>query len=356
LGSNNLVEQHGYLKLAADGLSSPHLRGDFLGLLDQKLALGRLPAPATAGRDYFPRLRDILVEANALVAEVEEKIAQKPENEQIRGVASALLRAGQVLNQSVPKSKEYLNFSSLPFKPDELDKAFDHAWTAIKGINSISIKRPHYVPRVIRRALGSTTESRLRTDLHGLIADCLLGDLSAVVRDVNTEDKKRWNRQKNYEFSKLLLVLDDFEVIGPTLSDFIFGALVPRLEVARFPTVILVIGRDNLQASNPDWFMRYRQYVRNQIRLLPFSKEQALEFLTSVGIVGEEAERVYSYSEGFPFLLSLIAEGKAVGDRDGSEGDDSFGADLPRQFYDRTTRWMTGQQKEWLDVVVYLVV
>src|SRR5262249_22954571 len=130
------------------------------------------------------------------------------------------------------------------------------------------------------------------------------------------------------------------------LQDFLVGALVPRLATARFPTVLIVLGRDELEAMDPTWAQHCRRYLRESIRLAPFGRDVALELLARAGVPPERREGCFAATQGFPFLLSLMVEEVTA------EGGDS--ALFLRRFYDRTTRWMTALEEQWFVRVCYL--
>jgi hypothetical protein len=344
------LEHSGYLKLAADGMSS-QLRADFVGLIDQKLALRTLHRPAKPGKDYFPSIREVADAHAALLTEVEAEVIEKCQSAPQRTVIEALVRGGVILNKLVPKSEEFLNFSALPLEPEKVQEVLQESIEMARKLQALAVKEPTYLPRFLRNMVGMTLRNRVRRDLHGVTADHLSEDLSKCVGPRKTR-KRLGIRISGHEFSRLLVVLDDFEVLGPVLSDFVFGSFVPRLENADFETVLIVVGRDDLQASNPDWAYRYQRYFRGQIRLAPFSRDQALEFLRAHQITGQDAEEIFKYTEGFPFLLKLICEERGVtGDKDAFE---QGAADVPRQFFDRTTRWMSSREIDWFTKIVYL--
>ena len=55
---------------------------------------------------------------------------------------------------------------------------------------------------------------------------------------------------------------------------------------------------------------------------------------------------MFELTQGFPFLLGLLIDGL------GEEGASS--ALFLRKFFDRTTRWMSSEEREWLIRVCYL--
>ena len=341
------LENSGYLRLMADGLSTP-LRGDFIGLIDQKIAIKTIHRPAKPGKDYFTSIREIADAHSILTNLVENEISGSDTPTEQKNIITALVKGGQVLNKIVPKSKEVLDFSSLPMSPDDLESNFRDAIKTAQRLKALAVSEPSYLPRFARNAIGMILRNRIRRDLYGVTADYLFHDLCKFVG--NRRDKRAAGiTLKGHIFTRLLLVLDDFEVLGPVLADFVFGSLVPKLENADFRTTILIVGRDDFQASNPDWQYRYDRYIRDQIRLTPFTRDQALEFLLNLNIDAEEAENIYNYTEGFPFLLKLVCEERGALSADGVGA-----ADIPRQFFDRTTRWMSEHEIDWFKKIVYL--
>jgi hypothetical protein len=141
-------------------------------------------------------------------------------------------------------------------------------------------------------------------------------------------------------------VIDDFEALAPTLEEFLVGALVPQLAEVAFPVALILVGRDELDAMHPAWSQHCRQYLRDQIRLSPFGREAAFDLLSRAGVPDDRREAMFTATQGFPFLLSLLIEEM------GAEGADS--ALFLRKFFDRTTRWMTDREREWFARVVYL--
>lgn len=336
------LEHSGYLKLSADGVST-HLRGDFIGLVDQKFAVRTLHSPATPGRDYFPSVRLIAEAYASLIDEVERELDQGSHDTKTKQIVNALIKGGQILNKLSPKTKGLLNFAEIPLTPDEIDATIDVSVSTTKKLQALAIAEPSYVPRLVKSAVGMTLRNRIRRELHEVTADYLYGDICKCVGRRKVQSKFGI-KIPGHEFRKLLIVLDDFEVLGPVIADFVFGSLLPKLESAQFTTTLFVIGRDDFSASNPDWDFRYQRYVQERLKLAPFTRDQAMEFLGRLHIETSEAEEIYKYTEGFPFLMKLVCE----------ERGSITAADIPRQFFDRTTRWMSSREIDWFKRLVYL--
>lgn len=346
------LEHSGYVKLAADGLSA-QLRADFIGLVDQKFAIRTLHPPARPGKDYFPSIRTIADAYASLLDEAERELQGHPDSDPTKKqVILALLKGGQILNKLSPKTKGLLDFSAINLNPSELDSSIDASIEAAKKLEALAVKEQGLLPRQFRQMIGMTLRNRIRRELHAVTADYLFSDLCTFVGRRKTV-KKLGIKIPGQEFSRLLIVLDDFEVLGPVLADFIFANLLPKLENADFPSTLIVVGRDDFAASNPDWSYRYSRYFRDQIRLAPFSREQAMAYLKRMNITDEEAEQLYKYTEGFPFLLKLVCDERGSVTTD-NDSQNVGAADIPRQFFDRTTRWMSNREVEWFKKVVYL--
>jgi hypothetical protein len=174
----------------------------------------------------------------------------------------------------------------------------------------------------------------------------MLTDLSAAVSGYRPRDFFKITQEPIPGLSRVLLVIDDFEAIGPLLEDFIVGALIPKLAGARFQTVLIVLGRDDLEAMHPGWAQHCKRFIRDQIRLTPFGRESAFALLAEAGVPPERHEEYFKNTQGFPFLLNLLVEERM---EDGAES-----ALFLRKFYDRITRWMSAAEEEWFVKVCYL--
>jgi hypothetical protein len=342
------VAQSGSLLISADGLAS-QLRGDFIAILDQLFAPRALPAPAVTGRDYFPLTRRLVEQARSLANVVTKEIQSTVAPPEAKAIAEALLKAGHVLNATIPKSKEFLDFGVLSIESKTIDTYFDEAWALVRNLKAIGDRELLKLPGFARRMTGAVYRQRLRTDLFELTADALFADLQNLVRSSKNEVKDGIDRRP---FNALMLLIDDFEVLGPTVSWFLFGHLVPKLEAAGFSTTFLIVGRDDFKASDPDWHYKYQRYLRDQVRLQPFTKEQAMAFLAEAKIEPAQAEEIYLQTAGFPFLLRLAVDERQT--EPSASADESAAADIARQFFDRTTRWMSETEKRWLKKLVYL--
>jgi hypothetical protein len=331
------------LKLEVDG-SNEQARGDLFGLLDGQLARRSLPAPAKAKHDYFPHLRRVAAIHRDLVEAVTAELQAGAAPIEVKAAAVALLKAGRRLNQAVPITREYLDLSSSLFKEADLGRTLDEVWDTVRRLDAL--RDSTAIPGPIRDLLGLSYRSRVKNDLYNVTADALLTDLAAAIGGYRKEDRFRFTEAPIPGARRLLLIVDDFEALAPVLEELLVGALCPRLGDAPFPTTLIVLCRDDLEAMHPAWGQHCRKFLRDQIRLAPFDHATAMALLAGAGVPEARREALYQATQGFPFLLSLLAE------QLGAEEADT--ALFLRKFFDRTTRWMSSRQREWFVRICYL--
>ena len=335
----------GWLKLTVDG-SNEQSRGDFFGLLDGQLAKVSLPPPAVTANDYFPQLRKVAAIHRALVHDVtaELQAAGHRAPDALKGAALALLKAGQRLNKAMPVTAKYVDLQRVNAHRDDVSGTLDEAWELVQKLDAL--RDSTALPGPLRDAFGVTYKSRVRTDLYNVTADALVSDLSAALSGYQKQDWWRLTHRPIAGLDRLLLVLDDFEALAPTLEEFLVGALIPKLAEAPFPTLLILLCRDDLEAMSPAWGQHCRRYIKEQIRLAPFSRKDAYELLASAHVPEAQRGTMFELTQGFPFLLGLLIDGL------GEDGASS--ALFLRKFFDRTTRWMSTEEREWFIRVCYL--
>jgi hypothetical protein len=330
-----------WLKLSVDG-ANEQTRGDFFALVDGQLAKMSLPPPARPKRDYFPHLRKVASIHRSLVEAVAAELDDGPAPPELKAAALALLRAGRRLNQVVPKTREYFDAAA----PAEADVAptLDEAFKLVTSLRAL--KSSTALPGPVRDLLGSTYRARVKNDLYNVTADALITDLSAAIGGYRKKDLFRLTQEPIEGIDRLLLIVDDFEALAPALEELLVGALVPQLAAAQFPSTLIVLGRDDLDAMHPAWNQHCHQYLADAIRLSPFGREAALDVLARAGVPEARREAMFEATQGFPFLLTLLIEEM------GAEGADS--ALFLRKFFDRTTRWLGAREREWFVRICYL--
>jgi hypothetical protein len=340
--ANMELPQRGYLKLSLDGAHRERL-DDFMDLIDGRLAARTLPPPAAPARDYFPHVRKIADYHRALCEQVQRELDGVPDvRDAVKTAAKKLLRLGIAFNRLNPDTRTRMLLGALD--EEDAESLVEVADSLLRHLDSLRGTPFLYTLRTVS---GLTLRDQVRRDLYAVTARVLVADLSAALGGNDRWDRIRFLTQRPIGgLNRLVLVIDDFEALAPTLSTFLIAHLVPRLAEARFPTALIVVGRDSLEATDTDWARFAGKYVKDEIRLHPFGRDDALSLLAKAGIHGERAHEVFERTQGLPFLLTLITEEASW------EDGNSFL--FLRKFLDRTTAWMTPREREWLVKVCYL--
>jgi hypothetical protein len=186
----------------------------------------------------------------------------------------------------------------------------------------------------------------LRKDLPGRLAEYLTIDLAAILSGYRQEDWKRYLPPKVDGLDRCLMVFDDYETLESTLDDFLRHEFLPRLRKAKFQTVIIILGRDSIRDVNFAWDQYFGKDIVLDLRLAPLSENESRQYLEALNIHDPNTkERIIEDSLGLPFLLAAEAECEMQGE--------SSALSL-QKFIDRTTRWMTQEQKGWTLALAFL--
>lgn len=330
----------GWLSLRIDA-AQEQARGDFFALVDGQLARRSLAPPADPRVDYFPATRRVAAAHRALVARVTKELESQGAPEELKRQAVAILKAGAFLNKTLPKTRKYVDVAKINLDPDAVHDGVDAAWDTINTLNTL---RDSEWLQVVRDRLGMNLASRLKRDLYGVTADAVVSDLSAALQGQSSTDSSNEARLAIPGLDRLLLVVDDYEALEATLSDFLIGSLIPRLAEARFATMLIVAGRDDLEDTHPGWGQHCKRYLTDQRRLRPFDAETATQLMAAEGVPEGRRAAIYDLTQGFPFLLALAIE----------EAADGASALFLKKFFDRTTRWMSSEEREWFTGTCYL--
>jgi hypothetical protein len=332
----------GWLVLHIDAAQA-QVRGDFFALVDGQLARRSLGPPADARLNYFPETRRVASAHRALLARVSRELASKGAPDEVARAAVAILKAGQFLNKAIPKSQEYVDVAKLNLDPLAVGDGIDAAWDAIATLKAL--RASEWLPEGVRGRLSMSLESRLKRDLYGVTANALVSDLGAALVGESSKNAFRATRPGIPGLDRLILVIDDYEALGATLGDFLVSSLVPRLAEARFATMMIIAGRDDLEYTHPGWSQHCKRYLTEPIRLRPFDEETAARLMAAEGIPEGRRAAIYELTQGFPLLLSLAIEEAAT------EGTSAL---FLKRFFDRTTRWMSRDEREWFIRTCYL--
>ena len=329
-------ERNGYLSITLDG-SNQSILGDFMGLYDRFLA----PRSILCGKqnfDYFPHARHLAIEHTKLSRSVRNDIKHSKSPDKVKEAANWILRGGSFLNKTVPKTKEFLDFETLKKYgiEEKIEDAID-LLASLKKLDSSS-----WLPGPLKDIAGITYRERLTADLYRLAADEWIADLSAILNRYQRIDRWKLMHSPIKGINRLLLVIDDFEILGKTIIDFITTALIPALKKANFHSTLIFVGRDDISDAHVAFQHHLSHLVREKIRLDRFNDEIAKTMFTNAGYAEAELDSLLDESLGYPFLVKLLCDAKG--------GSVSF----YQQFFERTTRWMAPTEKQWVLPLCYL--
>ncbi len=344
---NHVIEElqarrEGLVVLKVDGSDKDRVH-DFAGLVEQ-LAPRRMPPPADPRKDYFGHVRDVLELHRDVVSEANRELEKAGQPDEMRRTVSAMLRAGHTLNQALPFTKDYFNAEFWGGDDGLAVAGLDAAWDLARGLDAV--RDSTWVPGVVRDLVGVSMKNRVKRDLFAVTAEQLVLDLKAMTTGWSWRDTFKATQAKVAGLERALLWFDDYEAIGPTLGSFLVSHLVPALAGGELPTVVLVAGRDDVRDTDASWSQHLDRSLTATIRLAPFDEAAALDYLAAAGVGPERAAAIWEMTQGFPFLLSLLAEEAA----DTESGTVVF----LQRFYERTTRWMSPTQRDWFEKACYL--
>lgn len=153
---------------------------------------------------------------------------------------------------------------------------------------------------------------------------------------------------KGIQHERLLLVLDDYEGLSEVLGRFLTAELLPRLRVATFETLLIVLGRDDLRMTDTAWEDTLAPVLGDRrLVLRPLDAEEIVELCRLRGIDDPAvAQKIHAESHGFPWLVDIL-----VGDL----GADETGPITSyRRFVQRMARFMTDRERGWFEALCFL--
>ncbi len=323
-------ETNGFLKIQIDG-SNKSILGNFMALYGQQFAPVTI-SQGKAGYDYFPRSRKLTQKYTEISKTIEDKIENSSEAESFKKIAKGILQGGSFLNKTAPKTKDYINFEVL----DEMEKATDFLNSLVK------VSKSSWLPGPIKDIFGIRYRERIFDDLDRLSAEELTNDLSAIFNQYQGNQFTTLTHSPIKGLDHLLLIFDDFEILGKTITDFITTALIPSLINSKFKSTIIILGRDKLSDADEIFNHHLSVLIRSTIRLERFSKKIAEQMFRNAGHPKKDLPTLIEESQLTPFLVTLLCEAKG--------GSVSF----YQQFYERTTRWLKPEEKNWVLPLCYL--
>lgn len=109
---------------------------------------------------------------------------------------------------------------------------------------------------------------------------------------------------------------------------------------------MIVLGRDQLEATHPAWDQHLKANVLKRITLDPLSRCDMDQLVENLGVQSaDEKERAWRDTQGYPFHVQLWIEEATSGGRS---------AVMLKRFHDRIVRWMGDREKHWLQHTLFL--
>jgi hypothetical protein len=301
-------------------------------------ALRRRPAGA-----YFPSVARVITAIEAVRAQALKEFEEHhPDDREGRSFLSRCLdrafEAGKSVNDVSPVTRTYLDVR-------ELECCRRLVGEHLPKMASLRQEAPGPLQRL---GLGGSTGLRnaVKQNACQPLADALVADLSALLAGYRRKDWLQPMHRQLKGLRRCFLWLDDYEKLQESLGDFLVGYLLPALRNASFASVVVITGRDQLEATHPAWDQHLKGVLQQRLVLEPLPRHEMDALVESFGVRSpDEKERAWRDTQGFPFYVQLWSEEAASGGR---------GAVMLKRFHDRTTRWMNDQEKGWLQHALFL--
>ena len=292
---------------------------------------------------YFPSVDRVVKTIEAIRTEAAAEFQGRHLNDEDGRMAllqflDLAFNAGKRINDAIPITKKHVDFH-------ELEKAKRLIEETVPVLVAL---QQQALPIWEQLSLGDYTAHRnaVKENACRPLSDALVSDLAAVLAGYRAKDWFKPAHAKMKGIDRLLLILDDYEAFQDPLGEFLVGHLLPSLRSANFQSVVVVIGRDQLEATHLDWGHQIKANLLPRIDLAPLSHSEMDQLVDSYGETPqEEKERAWRDTQGYPLYVRLWIEEAAAGGR---------GAVTLKIFYDRTTRWMSDRQKGWLQHALFL--
>lgn len=334
---NHALEQvrprsRGVLKITIDG-SDRSILGNMMAIYERQLRPSTVPG-GKRNYNYFPESGKLARKHAEIEKKFEGELEKGKVSDNVKMAAKLIFRGGTLLNKAIPKTKEYVDTEALAELG--IDKHVDEAIEILTRAHALDLS---WLPTVIKGPLGIGYADRIKSDLFGLAAEEWIADVSAIL------GKPRGftlTQEPIKEYSSLLLVIDDFEILGSTVVDFLVTSLIRSLQSAPFATKIVIVGRDDLFDAHISFQHHLSGLVIDKLRLEQFDPAVTEKMLLGAGYSTDELPELLEESQGYPFIVSLLCEAKG--------GTVSF----YKRFFERTTRWMTVTQRDWVLLLCYL--
>jgi hypothetical protein len=298
-------------------------------------------------RELFPNVQSILASIDDVKEQAMRELKDKGDENSVFGSIQEILdlaiTVGININEGFPKTAEYANFKSLGLTVEKVN-------ASLPLISSLKMEAASFFNRLGLNKSFSLRNSIRENAVHSL-AMALYGDLTTILSGYEASSIREYltpRLEKIKDVDNLLFIIDDYEVAYKSLDHFLTSEFLNMLASAKFNSKVVIIGRDKLSAVNPSWDQHLSKYIFDAVEIQPLSRPELEQLLAMYNITASaELERAWSDTEGYPFYVQLWVEELRTGGRT---------ALTLKRFYERTTRWMSKQEKEWLSNIIYLEV
>ena len=334
------LETRDTFHVTIDGSDKPLLT-DFMAMVDNMVAPRDIRFKGSKpGDDQFPETRSLVESQRKLTAKVVAELDESNGTEEIKRAAKALYKFAPMV-EKIPAAGRTLATALELAEKFKVEEYAEPAADLLRSLSALAPKRGRLFGK-----LKLSVRERLAMDPFKSIAQAYETDIRARLVGYDGKNLFKLLNPPAKGINRFILVLDDYESVSGVLGEFCVAHLFRRLIEAPYPTLVIIAGRDDLRNVHPEFAKSLAPYVRDRIQLEPFTREEAVSYLKNAGYDEARAVKLYGESKGYPFVLALLADFKA------NEG--SRPAIFYQQFFERTTQWMTDQQKAWLTSLLYL--
>lgn len=342
---NTQLSDRGYLRLSVRGQDSGG-KGPFqtVSTLINSASIDGVADGSLPSR--FPEVQRVCAEFDRLARDAAEALQRDPALKEIPSkvllqLFDTLIAVGKPLNESIGTTRDWIDFEALEKHRDKLE-------SATAGLDVFLKEAPKLIDHL--RAGGKfALRNQLRSTPLKVLADALEQDLRTILdaRSPWTDTFKPRQRRQG-KAKRLLLEIDDFEALSGLMVPFLCTHFLPKLEHAPFETLVVVLGRDRLINTSPDWDQHFRKYQTDPIRLDPLPRSDVDRLCSANKVeLQTERDRVWEDTKGYPFLIELwLDELRESGGKRTATG--------LKRFRDRMTRWMSPRQRNWLQCFLFL--
>lgn len=293
-------------------------------------------------RDFFPSVTSVSTQYRAIVQDAAQQLHKLagPDIpvEAVMKYFDRVVALGKPLNRMAPATQRAIDF-------EQMEKYRSRIEASLKAVKPLADESIKWLSR-----LGGESRAAMRNSLrHNALeplAEALIGDLSAVLAGYRRNDFFKPTRRKVRQLDRLLLIIDDYELLSRPLGEFLVAHLMPKLERAAFESVVVVLGRDQLANTHPGWAQHLAGVMLEPIRLNPLSRNEVNELAAAHGVTSaRQRNRVWHDTEGYPIYIQLWLEEIKQGGQT---------AVMLKRFHERTTRWMDDRERGWLEHFLFL--